>query len=133
MVFIRLVLLALSFIFIAHQGARAQNITPIVSASAEASHVLSASPGALMSAYAVNLTSTPGFLVIINATSVPADGAITPKECVPLPANGYASVSYNPSPAAAYNPGIVAVVTSSTSCFTKTTGVITAFIKGAVQ
>jgi hypothetical protein len=32
-----------------------------------------------------------------------------------------------------YSTGITAVVTSAANCFTKTTGVITAYIKGAVQ
>lgn len=108
-------------------------ITSVVSASAEASHVLKAIPGNLYGAYATNLTATPGFLVLINATSTPADGAITPLACVPLPANGMASINNKPGPPQVYSTGIVAVVTSATTCFTKTTGVITAYLSGDVQ
>lgn len=92
--------------------------------------VLKASAGNLFSVYATNLTATAGFLVVLNATTAPADGAITPLECVPLPANGNASISYNPGPAKRFSTGITAVVTSAATCFTKTTGTLTAFIKG---
>jgi hypothetical protein len=108
-------------------------LTPVVSSAAEASHVLKASAGSLWGVYAANLTGTAGFLVVLNATAAPADGAITPLACVPLTANGIASINYVPGPPAAYSSGITAVVTSATSCFTKTTGVITAFIGGQVQ
>lgn len=108
-------------------------ILPIVSASAEASHVFKASPGTVYGIYATNLTGTAGFLVVLNATTAPSDGAITPLDCVPLPASGTASINFNPGPGATYNTGIVAVVTSAATCFTKTTGVITAFFRGAAQ
>lgn len=108
-------------------------ITPIVSASAEATHVLKAAAGNLYSVYATNLTATAGFLTVLNATAAPGDGAITPLECVPIAANGNASISFAGGPPAAFSTGITVVVTSAATCFTKTTGVITAFIKGAVQ
>ena len=108
-------------------------ITPVVSTSAEGSHVLKATPGNLYSVYATNLTATAGFLVVLNSTSVPGDGAITPLECVPLPANGGVGLNYSPGPPAVYSTGITAVITSAVTCFTKTTGVITGFIRGAVQ
>lgn len=108
-------------------------IAPIVSASAENAHVLKAASGFLYSVYATNLTATGGFLVVLNATTAPADGAIAPLECVPLPANGTAAINFNPGPPAFYSTGITAVVTSAATCFTKTTGVITAFIRGAAK
>lgn len=108
-------------------------ITPVVSASAEASHVLKGSAGSLWSVYATNLTSTAGFLVVTNTTTAPVDGAITPLDCVFLPANGTASIDYGSGPAAAYSTGITATLTSAVTCFTKTTGTITGFIKGATQ
>jgi hypothetical protein len=108
-------------------------IVPVVSTAAENSHILKTTAGNLYSVYATNLTATAGFLVLLNASGPPADGAITPLECVPLPANGTASLNYNPGPVARFSTGIVAVATSATSCFTKTTGTITAFFKGAVQ
>jgi hypothetical protein len=105
-------------------------VTPVVSSATEATHVLKASAGNLFSVYATNSTSTGGFLVVINATSAPADGAITPLDCAFLPANGTAAISYNPGPPVAYSTGITAVLTSAATCFTKTTGTITGFIHG---
>jgi hypothetical protein len=108
-------------------------IIPTVTGSALNNLVLKAAPGNLLSVYATNLTATAGFLVVLNSTTSPGDGAITPLDCVPLPANGIASINYGPNPSAIYSTGMTAVVSSATTCFTKTTGTITAFIKGAVQ
>lgn len=108
-------------------------LTPVVSPAAENSRVLKASAGNLYSVFAANHTATPGFLLILNATAAPADGAVTPLECAALPANGNATVSYNPGPASNYSTGITAVLSSGANCFTKTTGVITGFIRGSVQ
>lgn len=118
---------------IAPSSAASVGQTPVVSASGEASHVLKATPGNLYGVYATNLTATAGFLVVLNATSAPGDGTITPLACVPLAANSIAGINYSPGPPAVYSTGIVAVVTSANTCFTKTTGVITAFIGGQVQ
>lgn len=117
------------------------NYTPVATASAANNIVLKASPGALMTAYATNLTATGGFLVLLNATAAPSDGAIAPLDCVPLPANnsagscgpGCTGVNYRPGPGRIYSAGIVAVVTSANTCYTKTTGTITAFITGDIQ
>lgn len=106
-------------------------ITPTVTAAAANNHVLKASAGNLYSVYATNLTATAGFLLVLNATTAPADGAVTPLDCIPLPASGNASINYDIP--ARYSTGITAVVSSGASCFTKTTGTITAFIKGAIQ
>lgn len=112
-------------------------VTPVVSTSAEASHVLKATPGNLYSVYAQNLTSTAGFLQVFNATSAPVDGAVTPLACVGLPAGGSgagaASIDFGVIPSV-YSTGITAVVSSATTCFTKTTsGGLTAFISGSVK
>jgi len=108
-------------------------MAPVVSASLEASHVLKATGGTLYSAYASNLTGgSSGNLLILNATSAPADGAVSPLVCVPF-SGGVASANYANVPPASFSTGIVAVVSSATSCFTKTTGVLTAFISGIVQ
>ena len=111
----------------------ADGITPVVSASAENAHVLKATPGNLYSVYATNLTATAGYLVVLNATSSPSDGAITPLAAVPLPASGVASIDFTPGPPEAYSTGITAVLTSAATPFTKTTGVITGFISGHVS
>lgn len=114
-------------------GGAGAAVTPVVSGSLEASHVFKSSAGVLYSAYASNITGgTSGFLEIFNATSAPADGAVTPLVCVPI-SGGVASANYQGIPPASFSTGIVAVVSSSTTCFTKTTGVLTAFISGIVQ
>lgn len=108
-------------------------ITPVVSASLEASHVLKASAGNVYSVYASNLTGgAAGFLVLINATSAPVDGAITPLACAPF-SGGVAQINYAGLPPAVFSTGITAVVTSATTCFTKTTGVLTAYLSGMVK
>jgi len=108
-------------------------ITPIVSSAGESSHILKASAGNVYSAYATNLTATQGFFLLLNATSAPADGAVTPIACAPIAPNGIASFNYAPGPPGVFSTGITAVLTSAVTCFTKTTGVITAFISGSVQ
>ncbi len=118
---------------ISPSAAQQFGIFSVVSASAENNHVLKAAPGNLYGIYATNLTTTAGFLVLLNSPTSPGDGAITPLECVPLPASGNASISYDPGPPAIFSTGITAVVTSATTCFTKTTGTITAYLKGSVQ
>ena len=40
---------------------------------------------------------------------------------------------YSPGPPAVFSTGIVAVISSAASCFTKTTGVLTGFISGMTQ
>lgn len=116
----------------APSSAAANGLTPIVSTTAEATHVLKATPGNLYSVYAVNLTATAGFLTVLNLTSAPGDGAITPLDVAVLPANGSANISFGSGPPGVYSVGITAVLTSAATPFTKTTGVITGFIHGAV-
>lgn len=117
----------------APSSSAAIGITPTVSGSAGSGLVLKATPGNVYAAYATNHTSTSGYLVLLNATSVPGDGAITPLACAALSSNGSASINYAPGPPGVYSVGIVAVVTSASTCFTKTTGTITAFIGGSVK
>ena len=122
-----------STVTIVPSTASSSGITPIVSTSAESSHVFKAGAGNAYSAYATNLTSTAGFFVLLNSTTAPGDGAITPLACAALAPNGSASINYAPGPPGVFSTGITAVVTSAVTCFTKTTGVITAFISGSVQ
>jgi len=118
---------------IAPTAATAAGTSAIASTVSESSHVLKGSPGNLYGAYATNQTATSGFLVILNSTTAPGDGAITPLDCIPLPGNSSASISRIPGPPRIYSTGITAVVTSGANCFTKTTGVISAFISGDVK
>jgi hypothetical protein len=118
--------------FLSGAGAAVSTATPVVSAAAENNHVFKASAGNVISVSATNLTATAGFLVLLNATTAPGDGAITPLACAPLNANGAASISYAGGPPGVFSTGVTAVVTSATTCFTKTTGVITALFSGIV-
>lgn len=110
-------------------------ITPVVSTALENNHVLKGSAnGTLYSVYASNLTGgAVGYLQIYNAITAPADGASqTPVVCVPF-IGGVASANYQGLPPSAFATGITAVISSATSCFTKTTGVLTGFISGIVK
>lgn len=107
-------------------------IVPVVSVAPESAHVIKPAPGNLYSIYATNLSSTAGFLVVLNRTTVPSTGAITGVlDCTPLPAGGFASISYGANPPKVYSVGITALVTSAADCFQYTTGTVTAFISGS--
>jgi hypothetical protein len=93
---------------------------PVVSAAAEGSHVLKASPGALLSVYAYN-SGAAGFLMVFNATALPSNGTVTPIECVPIGSSSYVSLNFAPRPPEWYSTGIVAAI-STTGCFTLTAG-----------
>jgi hypothetical protein len=104
-------------------------ITPVVSAGAEASHLIRGAPGNLYSLY-VTTGAVAGYVMTFNAITAPADGAVAPIECVAAPANSTISISFN-GPPDIYSLGIVAVF-SSTGCFTKTASA-TAFFKARAQ
>jgi hypothetical protein len=115
---------------IAPSASSAIGITPIVSTSAEGGHVLKASGGNLYAVY-VTTGATGGYLMVFNSATVPADGAVTPLECVNVPANQTIGISYGSGPPAVYSTGISAAF-STTGCFTKTASA-TAFFHGSVQ
>lgn len=104
-------------------------ITPVKSASAESNHVLDATAGNLYSVY-VTTGATAGFLMLFNATSAPADGAVTPIECLIAPANSTTGLDRSQIPDV-FSTGITSVF-SSTGCFTKTASA-TAFFSGLVK
>jgi hypothetical protein len=116
---------------VAPTSAAAVGITKVVSAALESSHVIKAAPDNLYAIYASNLTGgVAGNLLVLNSTTVPGDGAVTPIDCVPFDSSGKAQIFYAPGPPAVFSTGIVAVISSAASCFTKTTGVLTGFISG---
>jgi hypothetical protein len=117
-------------VIISPSSASGIGITHIVSSAVESSHVLKSSAGNLYSVV-VTTGATGGYLLIFNATSAPADGAVTPAACVPAVANFATSVSYAPGPPSVYSTGITAVF-STTGCFTKTASA-TAYFDGAIQ
>lgn len=94
--------------------------TPIVSAAAEGSHVLKAGPGCLLAGYVYN-SGAAAFLMVFNSATVPADGAVTPINCVPVAAASYQFINFAPQPPEWYSTGISAAI-STTGCFTKTVG-----------
>lgn len=104
-------------------------ITPIVSSAAEGSRVFKGSAGNL---YSVNVTAgaTSGYLMMFNATSAPADGAVTPLLCRAVAANSSVEVDHSIVPDI-YSTGITAVF-SSTGCFTKTVSA-TAMFEGRIK
>lgn len=114
---------------IAPQSSANGAIAGVVSAAVEGSHVLKASAGNL---YRVSITTggTAGYLMVFNATTAPADGAVTPTMCRVIAANSTLSVTVDGMPVR-FSTGITAVF-SSTGCFTKTISA-TAFIEGYVQ
>lgn len=66
---------------------------PIATTAAAASLVLKSTPGSF---YGANCTSTSaaGFLMLFDAASKPADGAVTPKKCWAVPAAGSIEAGY---------------------------------------
>ena len=101
-------------------------------AAVASSHVLKASAGALINV-TVTIGATSGWLMIFEATSAPADGAVTPKYCRYVKSDGTggaSSVSWGDLPLT-FATGITAVF-SSTGCFTKTASA-TAYFSGQVQ
>lgn len=73
---------------------------------------------------------TAGYVMLFDATAVPADGAVAPKRCMPIAANTGIDLNFRGSPLR-FDNGLVAVF-STTGCFTKTISA-TAFIAGDVQ
>jgi len=109
------------------------SLTPVVSTAAEATHILSPNAANVYTVYFTNHTATSGYLILIDATAVPSDGAVVPKGCAAFSGNASASINYIPGPMGAFQTGVVAIASSSSSCFTKTTGTVTGFFSGLVK
>lgn len=104
-------------------------IIPVVTAALTPGLIIKAAPGNL---YSVVVTGqTAGFLMTFNATTVPADGAVAPIDCVQVPANSTVSANFAPSPPEVFTVGIVAVL-SSTGCYVKT-ALSALFLKALAQ
>jgi hypothetical protein len=95
------------------------------------------SAGFVLRAGATNLAGlsvttggTAGYVMLFDATAVPADGAVTPTRCLPIAANTGLDLNFRGSPLR-FDNGVV-VVFSSTGCFTKT-GSATAYLAGDIQ
>ena len=106
-------------------------VAGVSSTALEASHVLKNSAGSLISLHALNTKTSAQYILIIDAASVPSDGAVTllyPP--INVPGSGNMSLHF-PVPLSATN-GIV-VCNSSTGTFTKTVGSADCIFTGQVQ
>lgn len=103
------------------------SVASVATSALASSLVLKAGAGSL---YSIDCCPTlNGFLMLFDATSAPADGAVTPKWVLPMvAANGFALAFNAPM---TFSTGIVAVF-SSTGPFTKTASAA-AFISGQAQ
>lgn len=107
-------------------GAASYSLSPVVTTAVASSLVLKASAGNLYS-WQVTTGATAGYVLIFNAASAPADGAVTPQQCVVVAANTTVGATFDNMPDR-YSTGIT-MVFSSTGCFTKTASA-TAFMRG---
>lgn len=111
-------------------------LTPVVTGSGANSLVVSAGRATALDVYATNFTATAGYLIGYNAITVPADGALDPTlviDCAVLPASGTVRISDQPGPGTNYSTGIVYFLSSNPNGYTKTTGVITGFIRAKYE
>lgn len=95
--------------------------TPIVTTTLEGSHILKAAPGCLISAYVYN-AGAAAFFMVFNSTTLPANGAVAPRECVPVAAASYQYISFAPQPPEFYSIGITSAISTGANCLTLTVG-----------
>lgn len=106
-------------------------IAPYISTSLESCHVMKASQATAIS-YGVTTGATAGYLMVFNATSAPADGAVTPAAlAIQIPANATVTRTYSPPSTLQLSTGFT-VCFSSTGPFTKTASA-TAMLEGTWQ
>lgn len=99
-------------------AALAQTITPVAPVSSPSVSGGWVAASSATNAYRLSVTSgaSAGYLMVFDATAVPADGAVVPKFCRPLAAGASVSMVFT-SPASFRN-GIV-MVFSTTGCYAK--------------
>lgn len=124
---LRLTVLALTLTLLLPQLAAAQvvPVLPNASTALEASHIAK-STSARVTGASVTTGATGGYLMLFNANSVPADGAVTPAKCVYAPANNTTSISADPGTWWNFQSGLV-LVFSTTGCLTKTASATVTF------
>jgi hypothetical protein len=116
---------------VVESASASSGIPPTASSALESSHVLKASAGNL-SSLSVTIGTTSGYLMVFDAASAPADGAVTPKYAWPVTSNGTNSaLGISWTVPAQFLTGVT-VVFSSTGPLTKTASA-TAFFSGQVQ
>lgn len=103
-------------------------LVPVFSTALETAHILKASPGNLYN-LTVNIGAVSGWLMLFDATAVPADGAgQTPSYATPIFSNGtigFISLEWDTAPVHFVN-GIIGVF-STTGPFTKTSSATATF------
>ncbi|MGI4807426.1 MAG: hypothetical protein ACRYF2_04875 [Janthinobacterium lividum] len=104
--------------------------TFVQTAASSSNLLLKATAGSLYACY-VTTGSTAGFLMLFDATSVPPNGTVAPKDCVYCPANATTEIEFPFLTVEPFSAGITAAF-SSTGPFTLTAS-STVFIKGIVQ
>lgn len=109
------------------------SVLPAHSTAVENNHIFKATGGRLYKLAASNATSTAGFIMVFDSSTVPSTGTVAPVLCRALPANGTATIDFMPTPAALFASGIVAVASSGASCTVYTTGTITAWFDAILQ
>lgn len=105
-------------------------LAPVVSAAVEGTHVLKGSAGNLYGLVVTN-TTVAGYVMVFNATTAPADGAVTPIYCLPIGINQTVSLTGPSTIPISFSTGI-SVAFSTTGCFTKTVSA-TAMFTGLVD
>lgn len=103
--------------------------TPSVTSAVGSSLVLKASAGNLYG-WRVTTGASAGYVLVFNATSLPANGAVTPVDCVAVAANSTVGAGPFDIPER-YGTGIT-IGFSTTGCFSLTAS-STAFIRGTFQ
>lgn len=116
-------------VVIAPTSAIQAGLTVTTTAAVASSQVLKGSAGNGYR-YAITTGASAGFFMIFDATSAPADGAVTPKICRAVAANTSLEINHSPQPDL-FTVGITEVF-STTGCFTKTASA-TAELEGSVQ
>ncbi len=115
-------------------AAAAAGVAPVSSTALEANRVIKASAGNLYSFEVMadsTLSAAAWWILVFNATSAPADGAVTPAKCYSLP-SGATGASYGFASVPLYLGTGITISASTTGCFTKTASAH-AFISGDAQ
>lgn len=104
-------------------------VTAAASTAVGSNLVVKGSAGNLYQVTA-SIGATSGYLMLFNATTLPANGAVTPAYCVPVSSNGtngYVAVNFDPPKP--FATGITAGFSTS-GCFTLTASATAAFFAG---
>lgn len=109
---------------------QAQAISRPKAAPAVSSGVVVRTGVTVLAGMNVTTGATAGYVMVFDATAVPADGAVAPVRCLPVAANTGIDINFRGSPLK-FDLGAV-IVFSSTGCYTKTASA-TAFIAGDLQ